>query len=71
MTMRFWPQMRELVEEGADRLELVAAVSGVRPVYVFRLKYQSPGAAKDVSVAVDNPLTRWLRRSRDAASGGG
>jgi len=62
MTMRFWPQMRELVEENADRLELVAAVSGVRPVYVYRLKYQSAGAAKDVSVAVDNPLTRWLRR---------
>jgi hypothetical protein len=57
-----WPPTQALLTEQANRLELVYTAKGERPVVVYRLKYQSPGAPKALDILVSSPFGKLMEK---------
>jgi hypothetical protein len=60
--LRFWPQIRELLETHRDRLEEIRSIVSGRPLAVYRLTHHSPGPAKRLQVPLTYSLHRVLER---------
>ena len=50
-----------LIDEHVDRLSRVYSAAGARPISVYQLQHQSPGAAKSPQMTISTPLGQWQR----------
>jgi hypothetical protein len=53
--------VRDLTDQHADRVSRVYSAAGARPISVYQLQHQSPGAAKSPQMAIFTPLGQWQR----------
>lgn len=60
--IRFWRQVRELIDTNGDRLEWMFEAKGERRFVTYRLKYQSPGPPKSLEIPLTYSLGRVLKQ---------